>query len=150
MDEKIFKIKLPKRIFILSIIVIALCIFGIALTVARLIEFGINGFTDFLKYPFLILLQLFCIILVITVLTNSKYILTQKTLTVQFGITKNQFDIENITSLLLDTDSKKLTLYLGEEYFVLFLPEENNHDFVQAIREKNLTIEYSFTLSEQK
>ena len=85
----------------------------------------------------------------ITVLAKSQYLIDEKLLIVQYGVIKTKIEIKTITSILLDTDTKKMTLYMGEEYFVLSLPEADNHEFVQAIRKNNSDIEYSFTLSDQ-
>lgn len=148
-ETKFFKIKHTKKTIILSIAVLVLCIFGIGLTLYRCFHFGIHGFTDVLKYPFLIAIELLCIFLVITVLAKSQYLIDEKLLTVQYGVIKTKIEIKSITSILLDTDTKKMTLYMGEEYFVLSLPEADNHEFVQAIRKNNSDIEYSFTLSDQ-
>ena len=67
---------------------------------------------------------------------------------VQFGIIKSKFSVADFTSILLDTDSKKLTVYMGEEFFVVTTNPEWNNDFVQALREVKPDIEFSFTLTE--
>ena len=138
-----------KRTYILSALILALCVVGMGISIYRALKFGINGFSDILKYPFLILLELFCIVLVIALLVKSQYVLDDKELKAQYGLVKNVFPIKSITSILLDTDTKKMTLHMGEEFFVLALPEADNHDFVQALRDKNPNIDYSFTLSDQ-
>ena len=147
---KTFKMILSKSIYILSVAILIVCVVGIALTVYRAFKFGINGFSDILKYPFLIVIELLCIVLVVALLVKSQYVLDDKELKAQYGLVKNVFPVKSITSILLDTDTKKMTIYMGEEFFVLSLPETDNHDFVQALREKNPNIEYSFTLSENK
>lgn len=68
----------------------------------------------------------------------------------QFGFIKSKFPIEKFTSVLLDTDSKKITVYMGEEFFVVTTNPEWNNDFVQALREVKPDIEFSFTLAEYK
>ena len=58
--------------------------------------------------------------------------------------------MEKLTSILLDTDTKKLTVYMGEEFFVVTTNPTWNNDFVQALREVKPDIEFSFTLAEGK
>lgn len=58
--------------------------------------------------------------------------------------------MEKLTSILLDTDTKKLTVYMGEEFFVVTTNPTWNNDFVQALREVKPDIEFSFTLTEGK
>jgi hypothetical protein len=63
---------------------------------------------------------------------------------------KSKFPVKEITSILLDTDSHKLTVYMGEEYFVVTTSPEWNNDLVQAIRAKNPEVEFTFTLSDKQ
>ena len=50
---------------------------------------------------------------------------------------------------MLDSDTKKLTVYIGEQYSVLSLNAEWNDAFIKALREINPNIDFSFTLAEQ-
>ena len=116
----------------------------------RITQQGINGFNDALKSPLLIAICIFGIVVVVAMLAKSQYIITKDNLIVQFGIIKSKFPVANFTSVLLDTDSKKLTVYMGEEFFVVTTNPEWNNDFVQALREVKPEIEFSFTLTDGK
>ena len=70
--------------------------------------------------------------------------------TTQFGFIKSSFLIADITAIVLDSDTKKLTVYVGEEFTVLSLNEAWNEEFVRALLDANPEIEYSFTLAENK
>ena len=134
----------------LAIVVLLLCAGGIALSVWRIIQDGIHDFGDALKSPFLIAICIFGIVVVSSLLIRSRYVVTKDTLTTQFGIIKSKFAIADFTSVLLDTDSKKLTVYIGEEFFVVTTNPEWNNDFVQALREAKPELEFSFTLTEKE
>ena len=69
-------------------------------------------------------------------------------LVLQFGFIKSKYPLNAVTSLLLDTDTKKITVYMGEDFFILTTHPTLNNDLVQAIRKENPDVEFSFTLSE--
>ncbi len=147
-EAKIFKFKFTTTMIVLAAAAIALCGAGIGLSVWQLLQVGIRQFTDVLKYPFLIAISAFGIVILIALLIRSRYLITDTQLILQFGILKNRYDIKNVTSLLLDTDTRKLSVYMGEEFFVVITDPEWNNDFVQAIRAINPSVEFSFTLAE--
>ena len=144
-----FQYKFSPLMVVLSILVILLCTVGIAISVYRIVEFGIQGFLDALKSPFLILVCVFCIVLVLSILAKSQYLVDDKSFTVQFGFIKSVFAIKDITSLLLDSDSRKLTIYFGEQFSVLSIDPLWNDELIKKLREINQNIEFSFTLAEK-
>ncbi len=145
-----FKFRFTPLMIVLAIAVLLLCAGGAALSVWRIIRDGVHGFGDVLKSPFLIAICLFGIVIVVSILIRSRYIVTKDTLTTQFGLIKSKFKIQDFTSVLLDTDNRKLTVYMGEEFFVVTTNPEWNNDFVQALREAKPEIEFSFTLTEKE
>ena len=149
-EAKIFKFKFTPLMIILAIAVIVLCSLGIALSVWRIVRDGVHGFGDVLKSPFLIAVCLFGITVVIGVLVKSRYLVTNDYFITQFGFIKSKFPIKDFTSLILNTDEKKLTIYMGEAFLVTSLSPEWNNDLVQAIREVKPDIEFSFTLTDKK
>ena len=149
-DIKIYKIKFTKAIIALAIAVMVFCTAGIIFSILQIIHHGIVDFSDVLKYPFLILISVFCIALVIAILVKSQYVINQNHLTSQFGFIKSKFDIKKITAVILDTDTNKLTVHCGEEFFIISLDKEWNEAFVRDLLAVNPHIDYSFTVSEKK
>ena len=145
---KYFKYQFTPTLIILSIAVILLCLAGMTISVYRIVKFGISGPSELLKSPLLIAICLFCIAMMISVLVKSQYIVDETYYTTQFGFIKSKFLIKDVTKLELDTDTQKLTVYVGEQFSVLSLSPEWNHEFVTAIREVNPDIEFTFTLSD--
>ena len=143
-----FKFRFTPVMVSLAVASILLCAAGIAISVWRIINEGVQEFNDVLKSPFLIAICLFGIVIVTALLIRSRYVITQDFLITQFGFIKSKFPVEKFTSVLLDTDSKKLTVYMGEEFFVVTTNPEWNNDFVQALRTVKPDIEFSFTLAE--
>ena len=149
-EAKYFKFRFTPLMLILAIAVLILFTAGIALSVWRITKEGIHVFNDVLKSPFLIAICLFGIVVVVAMLIRSRYIITKDTFITQFGIIKSKFPVQDFTSVLLDTDNKKLTVYSGEQFFVVTTNPEWNNDFVQALREVKPDLEFSFTLTNQE
>lgn len=148
-EAKIFKFRFTPLMIVLACAILALCAVGIGVSIWRITQSGVHGVSDALKSPFLILVCLFGIAVVVALLIRSRYLVTEDHLITQFGFIKSKYAIKEITSILLDTDLRKLTVYMGEQYFVVTTNPEWNNDFVQALREAKPDIEYSFTLAEK-
>ncbi len=149
-EAKIYKIKFTKAILALAVAVMVFCTVGIVFSIVQIINHGIIDFYDILKYPFLILISIFCTALVLAILIKSQYIIDQQYLTSQFGFIKSKFDVKKITAIILDTDTNKLTVNCGEEFFIISLDKEWNEAFVRDLLAVNPHIDYSFTFSEKK
>ena len=145
-----FKFRFTPVMLLLAIAVLVLCAVGIALSVWRIAAQGIHGVNDALKSPLLIAICLFGIVVVAAMLAQSRYIITKDALITQFGLIKSKFPIADFTSVVLDTDSRKLTVYMNEAFFVVTTNPDWNNDFVQALRSVKPELEFSFTLTEGK
>ena len=147
-SAKYFKYKFTKSMFFLAIAALLLCVVGIAISIYRIAKYRLRELTDYLTSPLLIGICLLCIVVVIALLIRSRYIVTEEHYITQFGLIKSKFPIKDITAVVLDTATNKLTIKVGEQYSVLSLSPEWNHDFVQALRDVNPKIDYSFTTEE--
>ncbi len=132
---------------ILLIVALVLCAAGLAVSIYRIYNEGIDGFTAALQSPLLIVICVFAIVFIISVLIKSQYVVTEKHYISQFGFVKSRFLIKDVTKIELDSDTKKLTVFVGEEYMVLSIVPEQNDAFVQAMRSVNKDIDFSFTLA---
>ena len=147
-DIKRFPYKLTTTMYLLAFGVIALCLGGIGICIYRIAKFGVNGFTEYLQSPLLIAICLLGIAVVISILVKSEYAVDEQYFYTRFGFIKDKFSIKDITSLLLNTDTNKLTVYFGENYTVLAVNPTNNDEIIKAIREVNPNVEFSFTMAE--
>ena len=147
-QAKTFKIQFSKSILFLAVAVYVLCVAGVAVSVWRIMQFGVKEFLDVIKYPFLIAVCIFCIVLVTCVLLKSQYVVDERFLTTQYGFIKSKFPVKNITEITQDTDCKKLTVKFGEEYMVITVNSPWNEEFVRALLAVNPDIDYGFTLTE--
>lgn len=148
LKTKTFPIKFSLAIVILCIAIYLLCVAGIAVSVWQIARFGIAEFLDVLKYPFLILVSLFAIVLVTCILIRSQYAIEEKTLITQFGFIKSRFDITSVTALELSVSTNKLTVFFGEQFIVITVQASWQEAFIRAMLEANPNIDYSFTLTD--
>ena len=132
---------------VLLVVALLLCVAGLIVSAYRLYNQGINRFLDALQSPLLIAICVFAIVFIISVWAKSQYVVTDKHYISQFGFVKSRFLIKQVTKIELDSDTRKLTVFVGEEYMVLSIIPEQNDAFVQAMREANKNIEFTFTLA---
>ena len=147
---KTFPIQFTKPIIGVAIAILSICITGIAVSLFQIIRFGMTGFNDMLKYPFLLLISVFCIILTVSILAKSKYIIQDGYFISKFGFIQSKVEIKQITSMLWDTDTNKLNVYLGEEFFVVAFAKDWIEDLVRELLKINPDISYSFTSGDEK
>lgn len=146
-----FRYKLTPTLLLLCVLVIVLCLTGIAITIYRMIlNGGVLSPSDFLKYPFLIAVCIFCIAIVVALLIKSEYAVTNEYLITQFGFIKTKYLLKDITAIEHDRDTHKLTVKFGEQFCVMSCLSEWADDFAHAILKANPNVEYSYTLTENK
>ncbi len=149
-QNKYFKITFSKLIYVLIVGVILLCCASIFVSLRQIVRFGLTGFADYLKYPLLILISLFCIAVVISMLIKSQYVVNKQHLISYYGFIKSRFPVQDITTMVLDTDTKKLTVRFGEQFIVLNMNFTWKEEFIRALLEAKPEIDYSFTMAENK
>lgn len=143
-----FKYKFSPLLLVLSVAVLVLCVGGIVASIYRIAVEGIHDFDDALQSPFLIAICIFGIILMISILAKSQYVVSENHYVAQFGFIKSKFLIKDITAVVLNTDEKRLTVYMGEQYFILSMRPEDNENFAKALQKVNPNIDFSFTLTD--
>lgn len=149
-EMKTFPFKFSVKIILLCAAILALCVAGVIVSTIRMIRFGIHGLNDVIKYPFLIAVCVACIVIVVSLLIKSQYVVTDKEFITQFGFIKTKYPVKDLTSLLLDREKNKLTIYMGEQFAVVSVDPKWNEDFVRELLKINPDIEYSFTVTENK
>ena len=148
-EKQVFKFTLSTKMILLSILAILLSVAGIVVSSFRIARSGdINGFIEALQSPLLIFVCAACIVIVISILIKSQYVIDGEYYTTQFGFIKSAFSIKDITALELDSDTKKLTIFIGEQYSVLSLKAEWHDAFIKAFRDVNPNIDFTFTLAQ--
>ncbi len=145
---KIFPYQFTKLMLTLGILVILLCLAGIGVSVYRIYAYGIREFLDVLQSPFLIGVCVLCIVVVSAMLIKSQYVIDETHYTTQFGLIKSKYLIKDVTALEWNAATKKLTVFVGEEFSVLSLNERWQDEFIAALREVKPEIEFTYTSEE--
>ena len=143
-----FPFKFTKTTMILCILALILCVGGIVLSIARIINEGIHGVLDALRNPFVILVCLLCMVILTALLVKSQYVVDETNFTTQFGIIKSKMPVKSITAIEEDRQNGKLTLYCGEDFSVIAVKKEWNDEFIHALIAVNPDIDYAFTMTE--
>lgn len=141
-----FHFRFSKLIIILSILAICLCLGGGAISVYRIVKFGIHNLQQALQGPFLVLVCLFGIVVLLSLLIKSEYALSKEYFSSSFGIIKSKVEISKISSILCDYKQNKITLYMGEEFVVLLLVDGDLERFSKTLLELSPTVEIRYQL----
>lgn len=145
-----FPFKLGKLTVALCILALILCVVGVTLSIWRISNEGINGITDALRNPFVILVCLLCALIITALLIKSQYVVDETNFTTQFGLIKSKTPVKSITAIEEDREKGRLTMYFGEDFSVVAVKKEWNDDFIHALLQVNPEIDYSFTMTENK
>ena len=134
---------------LLSIAVYVLCVLGIIISTIRMIKFGIHGPSDIIKYPFLIGVCVFCIVLITAVLIQSYYTVQNGQLITRFGFIKTIYAVKDIVALTFDREARKLVVqFQNEQYMTLTVNKEWTDALIHALLDANPDIDYAFTLTD--
>ena len=145
---KVSKMKFPLYIFGVCAGIFLLCLTSVVLSIWRIVKYGIQNPTEILSYPLLFVIAVFCIVITISLLIKSQYVINENELIVQYGFLKNKYDVKKITAISLDGDTKKLRIDLENGYILLSFLQEDAEAFSRVILQVNPKIEYKFTFPE--
>lgn len=145
---KKFKYKFSKPITALSYVACALCavgfIFNILSLIYRDVSTAKNLAYPIIQYTLMFGVTVFLFIVLISMLINSYYAIKGDKLISCFGIIKSKFEISDITTLLLDRNTNKLTVYFKNNNFIVIkICDEWQSEFIDAMCEANKQIEFS-------
>ncbi len=149
-SPKYFRFQFTPALIVMSIAALLVSATAFGISVYNISKNGIHSFNDVLRYPFLMLVSVALIVIVTALLIRSGYLVDDKYFTTQFGLIRSRCELKKITSVVLDRDTYKLTIYTGDSYSVLSVHPSWNEDFVRALLKGNPDIDYSYTLRENK
>ena len=146
--KEYFSAKLPVAVIIACIIVALLGGTGLVLSLYRLFAFKIRSNFDVVKDVILLPVCAFCIGAPVAIIARSGYTVTEKYLYQHFGFFRTRYEISEFNSMLLQTDSGKLTIYFHNQAVAVLIASDKNEAFTRAILAVNPNIEYGFTLTD--
>jgi hypothetical protein len=150
---KIFKFKFTKLNKILIYVGLALAAVGLGVSIFNLCTGDAltakNLVYPIIQYTLLLLIPVAFAAILIGLLISSYYSIDDKFLKTSFGFIKSSYKIEEITAIILDRDSNKLSVYFGDTtYIVINVNEDWYEDFINTLLEKKPSIEYTINSKE--
>lgn len=148
---KKFKYIFKPFYYVLIGVALLVALATIVLTIFRFFKFGFDPSKSLGLIVTLIIVVLI-LVLLISMLINSCYIVNDKNFVLRWGILKNEIPIKEITRVIYNPDSDKLTIYFGpqDNFMVINIGKVNPMDLVDALLEKNKRISVEFIGNEQK
>ena len=92
-------------------------------------------------------------VIIVAMLVRSEYVLTDKKLTLVFGLIRFGYELEKIRSVHLFKGANKLAVYFDDEktrYMVIVIKDAYYDDFVRELIERNERIGFSFSTAEEE
>ncbi len=139
---KKFNFKYSTTVWVLLVLILLLCGAGLLWNVFNLTQY-VFYVSKIILYSILILINLFLVVLVISVMLYGKYVIEEKYLYAYFGFIRSKIEISNIVEITHFKKSDKLVIYFKDaKYTVIVISPEYYDDFILAIRNINKSIFY--------
>lgn len=146
-----FPFRFTKTIIICSIGALILCLVGMAISIVRIVQNGgVHSPTEALQSPFLIAVCAFGIAFILSVLIKSEYVVDEKHLHSRVGFIHTKTDVKSVTKIEADLEEGKISLFCGEQFFVIACTKEVGANLIAAIMKVNKNVECCYALSDVK
>lgn len=150
---KIFKYKFTRLTTAFIYIGIALCLTGAGINLYSVITSDISAepypVYPIIRYVLLFLIPAVLLIVLISLLVSSYYCVNGNVLKTSFGIIKSKYNTADITSVVLDRTTGKLSLFFKNNSFIVIVVKEEWYDgFINELCKANTDIEYSIKSKE--
>ena len=138
-----FRFQFKTSIYVLTSIVLLMCLVGLYWNIFNLTEFGFKNNFKTVSYLILAVITAGLVVFTISLLVNSKYLIKKGYLYTYFGFIRSKININDIICITLFKKSNKLVIYLKDQcYSVIVISPEKYDLFVLALREQNKEIIY--------
>lgn len=127
---------------------IALSAAGFGITTWRLISnrstYVATPFYNIMTYVLMYLITVAIIVICVSVLLKSQYVIDGKTFKTRFGFIVSKYDVEKIDCVTLDRKTNKLTVtFSSGEFIVVVVKQEWYDEFITELLLANPKIEYT-------
>lgn len=127
---------------------IALSAAGFGITTWRLISnrstYVATPFYNIMTYVLMYLITVALIVICVSVLLKSQYVIDGKTFKTRFGFIVSKYDVEKIDCVTLDRKTDKLTVtFTSGEFIVVVVKQEWYDEFITELLLANPKIEYT-------
>lgn len=127
---------------------IALSAAGFGITTWRLISnrstYVATPFYNIMTYVLMYLITVALIVICVSVLLKSQYVIDGKTFKTRFGFIVSKYDVKKIDCVTLDRKTDKLTVtFTSGEFIVVVVKQEWYDEFITELLLANPKIEYT-------
>ena len=145
---KTYKYKFTKMMTAFIWTGIALSVVAFAVNTYFVIAEGIgsaaNAVYPILRYTLMYFVSVAAFVILLSLILSSHYQITGTKFKTSFGIIKSTYDIEKIESVVLDRNTKKLSVFFDDKNFmVIVVKQEWYEDFIDELLKANNKIEYT-------
>lgn len=141
-------------LFILGFCLSAACIgFATWRLVLFIREGDLASYYDWIIFILLYLVSILFLVIGISMLIRSEYILTDSELITQFGIIRQRYALKKIMSVHLFKGANKLAVYFDDfhtNYIVIVVKDSWYNDFIRELTERNEHIAFTFSTAEEE
>ncbi len=154
--RKVYPFQFSLLLLALAVLGLALCAAGIGLTTWQLVRALLGGAPsayECITYALMYFVSVLLAVILISMLICSRYVLTEDTLILQFGVIRQKFEIKKICSVHLFKGAKKLAVYFDDyhtKYIVIVVKEIWYDDFVRELTARNERVEFTFSSAEEE
>ncbi len=145
---KTFKYKFSKVQKILISLGLVLSVAGFAVNLTYCIMNGIETAADpvypIMQYVLMFIVTVGLFVLLVSLLLNSAYVISDKQFKTKFGIIVSKYDVAKIETVVLDRKTDKLSVTFDNgEFIVIVVKQDWYNDFIEALLAANPKIEYT-------
>ena len=152
--KKSFKYQLTPVLwvlFILGLILAGYCIYSNTVRFLELLKLPDATSYSYIGSLLCVLIGIAAFLFIPPAMFASKYVITDKELHLCWGLVKNKYDINDITTATHFRASNKLALTFSDESFIAININPDEFDnFVEGLKEVNPKIFYSLNVEDKK
>lgn len=150
---KVYKFKFTRTTKIFIYAGLALSVFAIGLNLFFILTDNLSEEANIvypvIRYTLMFLIPVALIVILVSLLLQSYYSIEDKIFKTSFGIIKSKYNIEDITAIVLDRETNKLTvIFKNESFIVAAVKEEWYDDLTDELCSRNPDIEYAIRSKE--
>ena len=145
---KTFKYKFTTTTLVFIYLGLALSVAGIGLNTFNIFNervwLYVNNTLPVIRYILVYFVAVALAVILISLLISSYYSIDEKKFKTSFGLIKSSYDVKSIKLIHLDRLTDKLSVFFGEDKYIVVVVKKEWHDeFIDTLLKFNPEIEFS-------
>lgn len=150
---KVFKYKFTRLTTAFIYIGIVLCVIGLGINTYSVVTADLASepypVYPVIRFVLLYLIPVALLVVLISLLVSSYYSIDGSILKTSFGIIKSKYKTQDITSVVLDRTTNKLSVFFKNNSFIVIVVKEEWYDeFINELCKANKNIDYTIKSKE--